>query len=211
MKRLAFLFAAAALVAAPASAQSKPRSEQDVALQRGSLEAWTACITSEKADEVHRILVQDFTSDSYKLAIRSLAQTRVSKGCFESMPREYRSIRLGGLPFAGGLAEHMLEADPEPLLKRLSMAALGPSAKAHSRTDEIAMCIARGAPQEVAALFGTKYETEDERGALARLRPVADICTGGAGKFEASALGLRSMLATATYRLLDAQKVENDA
>lgn len=211
MKRLALVAGLAAMLASPALGERKPDTEQDVALQRGSVQAWTACIAAEKAGDVNRILSQDFTSSSYKIGIKALAQTRVSKECFEAMPREYRSIRLGGLPFAGGLAEHMLEADSVPLLRRLSMAALGPAAKTHSRTDEIAMCMVRGAPREVASLFGSEIETDAERAALAELKPVADICAGGAGKFDASALGLRSMLATASYRLLAAQKVENDA
>ncbi|MCL4673231.1 MAG: hypothetical protein KJZ64_09920 [Sphingomonadaceae bacterium] len=211
MKRAALFVGLAAMLATPVLAQRKPVTEQDVALQRGSVQAWTACIAAEKAGDVNRILSQDFTSSGYKIGIKALAQTRVSKECFEAMPREYRSIRLGGLPFAGGLAEHMLEADSVPLLKRLSMAALGPAAATHSRTDAIAMCMVRGAPHMVAGLFGTEIETDAERAALAELKPVADICAGGAGKFEASALGMRSMLATASYRLLAAQKVENDA
>lgn len=211
MTRFALTFALAAVLASPALAERKPEIEEEVALQRGSVEAWTACIAEEKPNEVRRILSQDFTSTGYKIGIKSLAQTRVSKECFEAMPREYRSIRLGGLPFAGGLAEHMLEADSEPLLKRLSMAALGRTAKTHSRTDEIAMCMVRGAPHMVAGLFATEIETDAERAALAELKPVSDICAGGQGKFEASALGLRSMLATASYRLLAAQKSENDA
>lgn len=211
MIRIAILAGLAAMLAAPVHAQRKPDTEQDIALQRGSVQAWTGCIATEKADDVNRILSLDFTSSSYKIGIKALAQTRVSKECFEAMPREYRSIRLGGLPFAGGLAEHMLEADSVPLLKRLSMAALGPAAPTHSRTDEIAMCMVRGTPHQVAGLFGTEIETDAERKALAELKPAADICAGGAAKFEASALGLRSMLATAAYRLLAAQKVENDA
>lgn len=211
MRRLAPIAALAATLATPALAQRKPVVEQDVVLQRASVQAWTACLAAEKSDDAHRILVQDFNSTSYKLGIRALAQTRVSKECFEAMPQAYRSIRLGGLPLAGGLAEHLLEAVETPLLKRLSMAALGSAAQTYSPTDAIAMCMVRGAPHSVAGLFGTEIETADERAALEELKPVADVCDGGAGKFEASALGLRSMLATASYRLLAAQKVENDA
>ena len=202
MKCAALFVGLAAMLATPVLAQRKPVTEQDVALQRGSVQAWTACIAAEKPGDVERVLSQDFTSSSYKIGIKALADTRVSKKCFEAMPQRYRSIRLGGLPLAGGLAEHMLKAEQEPLLKRLSMAALGPAAKTYSRTDTIAMCMVRGAPHMVAGLFGTEIETDAERAALAELKPVADICAGGAGKFEASALGLRSMLATASYRLL---------
>ena len=211
MKRIVLTMALAASLAAPAHAQRKPVVEQDVALQRGSVQAWTACLAAEKTDDARRILVQDFNSTSYKLGIKALAQTRVSKQCFEAMPQQYRSIRLGGLPLAGGLAEHLLKEDETPLLRRLSMAALGQPAKTYSPTDAIAMCMVRGAPHFVAGLFGTQIETAEERAALAELKPVADICAGGAGKFEASALGLRSMLATSSYRLLAAQKVDTDA
>lgn len=210
MKRLVLIAALAATLAAPAAAQRKPTIEPDVALQRGSVQAWTACIAAEKADDAHRILVQDFNSSSYRLGIRALAQTRVSKECFEAMPQQYRSIRLGGLPLAGGLAEHLLKADETPLLKRLSMAALGSAPQTFSPTDAIAMCMVRGAPHTVAGLFGTEIETAEEQAALTELKPVADICAGGAGKFEASALGLRSMLATASYRSLAAQKAPSD-
>lgn len=204
MKRFAILAGLAATLATPALAQRKPVLEQDVALQRAAVQAWTACIAAEKREDAHRILLLDFNSDSYKLGIRALAQTRVSQGCFDVMPRRYRSIRLGGLPLAGGLAERMLEADTSmSLLKRLSLAALGPAVPTYSRTDQIAMCMVRGAPHMVAALFASEIETDGERAALAELKPVADICAGGVGQFEASALGLRSMLATASYRLLN--------
>ena len=211
MMRLLASFFAAALMTCAAIAQAKPLIEQDVTLQRASVQAWTACIAAENPDDAHRILTMDFTSSAYPLALRGLSTKRVSKECFDAMPREYRSIRLGGLPFAGGLAEHLLKSNPEPLLTRLSMAALKTEAPTYSRTDKIAMCMIRGAPHMVAGLFATKFETEDERAALAELKPVADICAGGEGRFEASALGLRSMLATASYRMLDAQKAENNA
>ncbi len=211
MKLASILVVALAVAGGVSGAQAKPVMERDVALQRGALEAWTACIAAEKTAEVEKLLQQDFTTTKYKTGIDALAQTRVSKDCFEAMPREYRSIRLGGLPFAGGLAEHLLEADSEPLLKRLSMAALGGPAATYSRTDEIAMCMARGAPREVATLFAAAIQTDAEVAAISALAPVAEVCAGGPGKFEASALGLRSMLATSSYRLLAAQKVDSDA
>ena len=210
MRATVTVLVAAGLLGAT-SAGAEPRYEQDVALQRGSLDAWTGCIAAERAEEVDRILSKDFNSEGYKLGLKALAQTRVSKDCFDAMPRQYRSIRLGGLPFAGGLAEHRIESGSEPLLKRLAMAALGKETSSFSATDRIASCVVRGAPDLVAALFATKFETSEERAALAKVSPVADVCAGGAGKFEASALGLRSMLATASFRLLAAQKVNSDA
>ena len=212
MRSIVAVFAALSVAfAAPAAAQRKSAPEMDVALQRASVEAWTACIAREFPREAGDVLARDFNSTEYKIAIKQLAQTRVSKSCFDAMPRDYRKIRLGGLPFAGGLAEHMLEADREPLLKRLSMAALGDAPPSLSRTDGIATCMARGAPDVVAALFASQIESEEERAVLAKLQPVADICAGQGPRLEASALGMRSMLATAAYRLLAAKKGSPDA
>ena len=207
MRVVAPLAAITAILSAPLAAQ---RSD-DIAEQRLAVEAWTTCIADEKPGEVERLLQKDFRETSYKTGMKMLAQERVSKSCFDAMPRKYRRVELGGLPFAGGLAERMIEKDDAPLLTRLMAASEGPEPQTFSFTDKAAMCVARGAPQHVAILFDTDINSGDELKALAGLQPILDACTPGDRRIEASAMGLRSMLATATYRLLSAQKANNDA
>lgn len=202
MKTLTAILSSFAVVASAVSAQPV-RKETDVGKQRAAVEAWTACIADERTDRVAAILSQDFTSNEYRGALVELGKARVSKKCFEAMPAAYRKIELGGLPFAGGLAEHMIERDPQPLIRRLSMAALKPEVATYSRTDAIAMCMARGAPHLVAGLFGTAINSAEEGKALAALQPAAKVCGQGVA-LEASPMGMRSMLATASYRLLAA-------
>lgn len=175
---------------------------------RRTMASFAECVVAGSPAKVADVLVRDFRSTEYRNGLRNLS--RDNEGCARKVGLVGR-MRMGNLPFAGALAEEMLGADSQPLLKRLSMAALGPNATTYSWTDSVAMCMARGAPQPVAQLFDTAVGSGEEKVAVAGLKPVADICAGGAGKFEASALGLRSMLATASYRLLAAQKVENDA
>lgn len=175
---------------------------------RRTMASFANCVVAGSSDKVADVLVRDFRSTGYRNGLRNLS--RDNEGCARKVGLVGR-MKMGNLPFAGALAEELLGADSQPLLKRLSMAALGPQAATYSWTDSVAMCMARGAPQPVAQLFDTAVGSGEEKTAVAGLKPVADICAGGAGKFEASALGLRSMLATASYRLLAAQKVENDA
>ncbi|QZD95352.1 hypothetical protein [Qipengyuania gelatinilytica] len=208
MKRLVASIALAAVAATSATAQTRSReNETDVSKQRAAVEAWTACIANERTDEVREVLALDFRSDEYRNKMKALAKARVSSECFNAMPRSYRKIELGGLPFAGGLAEQVIEMDDEPLLQRLSMAALAGDVPTYSRTDAIAQCMARGAPHLVAILFDTEINSGEEIEALAELQPVSAACTRGAA-LEASPFGMRSMLATASYRLLVAANEE---
>ena len=208
MKRLVASIALAAVAATSATAQTRSREiETDVSKQRAAVEAWTACIANERTDEVREVLALDFRSDEYRNKMKALAKARVSSECFNAMPRSYRKIELGGLPFAGGLAEQVIEMDDEPLLQRLSMAALAGDVPTYSRTDAIAQCMARGAPHLVAILFDTEINSGEEIEALAELQPVSAACTRGAA-LEASPFGMRSMLATASYRLLVAANEE---
>lgn len=175
---------------------------------RRTMASFADCVVAASSAKVADVLVRDFRTTEYRNGLRNLS--RDNQACARKVGLSGR-MRMGNLPFAGALAEEMLGTDAQPLLRRLSMAALGPAATTYSWTDGVAMCMARGAPQAVAQLFDTAPGSAEERTALAGLKPVADICAGGERKFEASALGLRSMLATATYRLLAAQKGEIDA
>lgn len=204
MMRFAVLAALFGLIGSSVAAQPV-RKETDVTKQRAAIEAWTTCIADENPERVGKALARDFTSREYRSEMLALAKTRVSSRCFQAMPGEYRRIELGGLPFAGGLAERMMEQDAQPLLTRLTRAVVGKIPETYSPTDTIAMCTVRGAPQQVAALFATPSSSSEEDKALAALAPVVDICAAEGRKLEASALGLRSMLATASFRLLAAQ------
>ena len=190
----------------PAAAQ-QVRTERSETMQRRAVAAWTACIASEFPEDVEQLLSLDYRSDDYRELIGDLSQRRVSQECFDAMPRAYRRIRLTGLPFAGGLAERMLEADDaEPLVNRFARAAIGREAVTYSYTDQVANCAVRGAPDLVANLFASEVASEEETSALSRLAPVIEICSQNGSAIQASPLAMRAMLATAGHRLLAAQE-----
>lgn len=204
MIRLIFTILVAMTLALPAQAQDRPRMDRDVERQRAAVEAWTICIADEQSDTARALLALDFRTDEYHSGLVRLADTRVSSECFDAMPRAYRRIELGGLPFAGGLAERLIEQDDTPLLTRLNLAA-GTEAAAYGRSDAMAMCMVRGAPHLVAVLFDTPINSAEELQAIATLMPIANACLPEGRGLEGSPLGLRSILATAAFRLLAAQ------
>jgi len=212
-----FLLALAAfgLALAPGAQAQPVQYERSESLQRRALEAWAACIADEASDDVHTVLTMDFRSAEYAARLKALARMRVSEQCFHAMPRAYRRIRLGGLPFAGALAERAFESQSEePLVARLSKAVIAKKAETYSYTDWVANCAVRGAPHVVARVFETKVASDEERAALDQIAPVIEFCTRGKRALEASPLALRSMLATASYRILAAQdekESDNDA
>lgn len=198
-----------ALAALPVAAQAQERNpERNETLRRQAVSAWTACIADEFAGEVDTLLKLDYRTEAYDDLVEDLAERRVSQTCFDAMPRAYRSIRLTGLPFTGGLAERMLLAGEgsEPLVGRLSRAAIGQAPVTYSYTDQVASCAVRGAPDMVAGLFATPVASAEETAAIARLQPVLDVCMRSGAAIEASPLAMRAMLATASYRVLAAQQ-----
>ena len=212
MKRLAALVALGCVIATGGTtsvdAQSRlaTSKERNETMQRLAVEAWTACIADEFENRVHEVLMLDYRSREYARKLEDLAEERISERCFDAMPRNYRRIELSGLPFAGGLAEQAMEnASEEPLLMRLSMAAIGKPAPVFSYTDRVANCAVRGAPHLVATLFESEVASVEETDALEQLAPVYMVCTQGGSAIEASPLAMRSMLATASYRLLASQ------
>jgi hypothetical protein len=205
MKRLAIATACASLLASGVNALPVPVERNEV-MQRRAVDAWTACIADEFDDRVHEVLMLDFRSREYERKLEDLAEERISERCFDAMPRNYRRIELNGLPFAGGLAEQAIKtANDEPLLMRLSMAAIGKKAPVFSYTDQVANCAVRGAPHLVAGLFETDVASPEETSAIEQLQAVYDVCTRSGSAIEASPLAMRAMLATASYRILAAQ------
>ena len=85
------------------------------------------------------------------------------------------------------------------------MAATGEALETYAPTDAIAMCVARSIPDEVAALLSSEPGSEGEFVAIKAVQLVAGMCSRGE-KLEISTTGLRSIVATATYRLLAAQE-----
>jgi hypothetical protein len=187
---------AAALLAMPALAQSgaeRPLGESS-ASARQSLQRFATCVADRSPDKAAQTLQMNFTTSSYRSALRRLSE--VNRDCF-SRRGIMRSASLG---FAGAMAERLLERDPSPLNVRLARAATMPATPARSVTDAIAICVVRSVPDDVARLFATDIATPAEAAAGRALDVPVRLCSQGKPTLETNIEGLRAMLATAAFR-----------
>ncbi|MGX5711307.1 hypothetical protein ACWKWJ_01260 [Sphingopyxis terrae subsp. ummariensis] len=169
---------------------------------RQTMARYAACVADASPEKVAEVLKRDFRTSEYGNGLRNLS--RANEGCARRVGLR-STLRMQGLPFAAALAEVMIERDAPPLNARLAKAASGKEAPTYAPSDKVAMCVARSAPDEVAALFATEPGSTDENTAADKLMPVVRLCGQGA-QVEASVTGLRSIIATATFRLLAAQE-----
>ena len=169
---------------------------------RLTMASFAACVADNSGDKVAEVLTRDFRTTEYRNGLRNLS--RANEGCARKVGLR-GSMRMNNLPFAAALAEEMLRRDPAPLKARLAKAANGAEAPTFAPSDAVAMCVARSAPDEVATLFATAPASAEEKAALAPVETVAGMCSRDA-RLEISPIGLRSIVATASYRLLAAQE-----
>ena len=168
---------------------------------RQAMTRFGACVAEESTEKVASTLVRDFRTREFRNALSNLA--RANEGCARRAGLR-GTLRMEGLPFAAALAEAMLFRDPSPLNARLAKAAIGPARPSYSPSDAIAMCVAKSTPDDVAALFATDPGSDAEEAAIVKVEQVAKLC-GKDTKLELSATGLRSIVATASYRLVAGQ------
>lgn len=166
---------------------------------RQTMMRFAECVLDKSPEKAREVLVRDFRTTEYRNGLKNLA--RNNEGCARQVGLR-GSMRSGNLPMAAALAEASLErGDTTPLNARLARAATGSKAIPFSPHDEIALCVARSTPDDVAALFATEPGSDAETQATAKVEQVAKLCARGA-KLEMGAFGLRSVIATASYRLI---------
>ena len=171
---------------------------------RSALAAFAGCIAKASPAKVHSALTRDFRTPAYRSEIRALST--INKDClndWEGVQSARRvKLRAGGLPFAAAMAEALLAQGAEPLNVRLLRAART-EAPTYAPSDKIAMCVARSDADNVAALLGAPIASDVEVRAAQALSPALKLCSQGTSVIL-EPIGLRAILATASYRLLAA-------
>lgn len=170
---------------------------------RQTLARYAVCVASKSPNKVADLLTQDFRETSYGNGLRNLV--RANELCARQVGTRGERLRGQNLPFAAALAEAMMAREAAPLKARLAKAASGKEAATFAPSDKVAMCVARSTPDEVAALFATEVGSIGEEQAASKLLPVVKLCAQDV-KLETSVAGLRSIVATASFRLLKAQE-----
>lgn len=166
---------------------------------RATLHQAASCLAKASAGEASGLLKMDFRSPAYRTKMDRLFDN--NRKCVTS-----RWIRSNRLLVAGDLAESLLTASSQKVNVRLAMLPAQSLAKPRTPTDAVAFCAARSDPDGVAKLFSTPVASADETAAATALNLALSRCNQTGKAISASASGLRAMLATATYRLLEGQE-----
>lgn len=166
---------------------------------RETLYQTAQCLAKASAAEARALLKMDFRAPTYRTKMDRLFDN--NRSCVKA-----RWIRSNRLLVAGDLAEALLASNTQKVNVRL--AGLAPEQAVTPRTpaDAAVMCVARSDPNGVGALFSTKVASADESKAASALSFVLSRCNQTGKTISASPSGLRAMLATATYRLLEGQE-----
>lgn len=183
--------------AAPLAAQDRRPATPEA---RKALAAFAQCVAAASPAKAHSALTRNFLTSAYRQELRVLADA--NRDCH----RVRATMRFAaGLPFSAALAEALIHRDPAPLKSRMARAAVGNHAPTFAPSDAVAMCVARSVPDDVTALLTSPIASPAETAAAARLATPLRLCNRGRPWVQTDAYGLRSMVATATYRLLAAQ------
>ena len=160
---------------------------------RVQVDRFGACVAQRSNAHASDVLNRDFTTNTYRNALRRLA--RHNRDCYRQ-----RARLRSNLIFAGAMAEQLLERDSAPLNVRLARAALRPATTAYSAADRVALCVVRSVPDDVARLFASELDSDGEAAAIRALALPIRACSGGGPRLDVTAAAVRAILATAAFR-----------
>lgn len=197
MKRLLFSLSLAALAfSGPAAA--KPAANPS-AVDLGTLQLFAACMVDRYTPGVRKLLALDYRSRAYQHRLDTL----MDEGG-RCLPFAFGRLRSSGVLIAGALAEASLPAalGGSRLAERVAYDPARPPVAARDDGEYLALCAVRTMPDEIAGLLATKPASDEERRAIAAIRPRLGPCLRAGAAARINTVGLRAILALAAYRLV---------
>lgn len=158
-----------------------------------------SCLAKASTGEAASLLKMDFRSPTYRTKMDRLFGN--NRQCITA-----RWIRSNRLLVAGDLAESLLADSQEKVNVRLAKLPPDISIAPRTPTDAVAFCVARSDPNGVGKLFSTTVASTEEATAATALGIALNRCNQTGKAISTSPSGLRAMVATATYRLLEGQE-----
>ena len=185
-----------------AVAASGPPAKSD-ALALRAIHNFGACVVETTPQGAEQVLGMDFQTKDYQERLRALG-----KGHGRCILPEWR-LQSSGILFAGALAEAMVDKEVKPaeLPQRLAFDPARAPIPARSETETMALCTAMEAPQATAELLQTEPASKDEHEAMARIAAVLPNCLKKDASLTMNPPALRSLLALAAWRIVEAPKV----
>lgn len=194
---LALLSMAASAIAQARSPQDR-RSNEPSTEDLRALRQFARCIVQHETRRARELIVGDYRSDAYQLALRRLATA--NNGC---LPPESR-LASASVLLAGNLAEALLplSAPRGTLAQRTALNAAVAPFRAYDEGEVTGVCMVRAAPAETEALLATAQGSADEAAALRAITPHLGPCLAAGATMRFNRPGLRALLALAAYRLV---------
>jgi hypothetical protein len=201
-RRVAGLLAGLALASATGSAIAQDRTQSPPPEPRAedllALRQFARCAVLNDRRRAAALLVDDYTSETYGIALR-----RLVTGNNSCLPPGSR-LQFGGVLFAGNLAELLLRrtAPRGTLAERVAYNAAAAPIRARSEGDVMSMCVVRAAPVEIDALLDAAPGSAEETAAVRAITPQIGPCLVSGVAMRFNRPGLRAVLALAAYRLV---------
>lgn len=151
------------------------------------------CMVGHWPRDVRALLIGELSGNGYQGAARRFVARH--PGC---TPR--RTLRFGGLLFAGALAETLMRTLGD-LPERVAYRPSRPPLQVTNDPDLMSVCAVRAEPARAAVLFRSMPGSDDEQAAIRALEPRLGDClrAGLTARFNRPAL--RALLALSAYRL----------
>ncbi len=179
------------------SSQVRPSDEATTEDLR-ALRQFARCIVQHEPGRAGSLIVGDYTSEAYQVALRRLATS--NNDC---LPAESR-LASAGVLLAGNLAEELLPgvAPRGTLAQRVAFNAAAAPFRAHDEGEVMSLCVVRAAPAETETLLVTAQGSAGEAAALRAITPQIGPCLASGAAIRFNRPGLRALLALAAYRLV---------
>lgn len=188
------------LLALAAASASAPSTTLPVAL--GAIHDFGACVARQSPRAARNLLSTDFQTRGYRDKLHSLATG--NSRCV----RPNWQLKSSNLLFAGAIAESLLatEVKPADLPARLGYDPARSALPSHSETETMALCTVMKAPKATVALLATEPATLDEHQAIVEISATLPQCVTKAMTVSLNPPALRSMLALAAWRIVEAPR-----
>jgi hypothetical protein len=203
IQKVTFAAIIGALLALPTVAREAKR-VPNTPEARLAAEAYAKCVAEYSPDESARVLSMNFTTSRYRTALRMLSKASEQPCARDSIGKGV--MRGDDLVFAGAVAEALIESATKSVNVRLARVPADLKVLTFSPTDAVASCVARSDPDGTGKLFATDSGSSEEVEAAQALSLAVGRCAQKSAPMSLSPLGLRSILATASFRLLAAQE-----
>ncbi len=187
------------IAAAPQPAVPPPLTKAEAETVR-ALHMVGECLAERQTDRSRAVLALDYRTRNYRDNLRALG--RRSGECAEDQLGR-ATLRSAGLPFAGSIAEALLEKDGllVDLAGKTGYRADVPAIDARSASEFMAFCVIRKDPAGTAAVLRSDPASPGEAVAFAAIGATLSGCVPKKSELEFSYQSIRALLALGAWRL----------